>query len=197
MSCIGDWTKRLLSPFFLEANSKKMVELYILLVRMSDFEDIILAVKSVRKWRDMEIKLLIEAGCDLSYRPRNGMSSFGWVLAHQAAIYDFSVNMLIEQGPPMNPELFKLYQPGTTGDYLGTALSEIQKYYDASEANLLEWVKNAKPADFERVIEKGKAPSFFVGMSCREVLANAFTHLNYHTGHLTAIRKDYEKTRAG
>ena len=75
------------------------------MVRMSDIEDIRLAIKSVRKWRDMEIKLLSDAGCDLSYRPQNGMSSFGWVLAHQAAIYDFSVNMLIEQGPPMNPEM--------------------------------------------------------------------------------------------
>ena len=173
-----------------------MEELYILSVRMNDFEDILLAVKSVRKWRDMEIQLLSKAGCELSYRPRNGMSSFGWVLAHQAAVYDFSVNMLIEQSSPMNPELFKLYQPGTTGDYSGTPLSEIQEYYDASEADLLEWVRTAKPADFERVIEEGKAPSFFVGMSCREVLANAFTHINYHTGHLAAIRKDWEKTKS-
>ena len=165
---------------------------------MSDIQDIQLATKSVRVWRDTEIKLLSEAGCDdLSYRPKCGMSAFGWVLAHQAAIYDFSVNMLIEQRPPMNPELFKLYQPGTTGEWAGTPLSEIHEYYDTSEANLLYWVRNAEPADFERVIEKGTAPSFFVGMSCREVLTNAFTHLNYHTGHLTALRKDWEKTKSG
>ncbi|MFW9810551.1 MAG: DinB family protein [Candidatus Thorarchaeota archaeon] len=163
---------------------------------MSDIQDIQLAAKSVRKWRDMEIQLLSKAGCDdLSYRPRNGMSAFGWILAHQAAIYDFSVNMLIEQGPPMNPKMFKLYQPGTTGDWMGTPLSEIQEYYDATEANMLEWAKKATPSDFDRVIEQGTAPSFFVGMSCREVLANGFTHLNYHTGHLTAIRRDWEKQK--
>ena len=117
---------------------------------MSDNQDIELAAKSVRVWRDMEIKLLSKAGCeDLSYRPQTGMSSYGWVLAHQAAIYDFSVNMLIEQEPPMNPDLFKLYQPGTAGEWVETPLSEIQEYFDASEANLLEWVKKAKPADFE------------------------------------------------
>jgi len=164
---------------------------------MSDIRDISLAAKSVRAWRDMEIKLLTEAGCnDLSYRPQNGMSAYGWVLAHQAAIYDFSVNMLIEQGPPMNQELFKLYQPGTSGDWMGTPLSEIQEYFDASEANLLEWAKRAKSADFDRVIEEGTAPSFFVGMSCREVLANGFTHLNYHTGHLAALRRDWENRKS-
>ncbi|MHA2149757.1 MAG: DinB family protein [Candidatus Thorarchaeota archaeon] len=164
---------------------------------MSDIHNVQLAAKSVRKWRDMEIKLLSEAGCDdLSFRPQTGMSSFGWVLAHQAAIYDFSVNMLIEQEPPMDPELFKLYQPGTTGEWMGTPLSEIQKYYDTTEENLVDWVKKAKPADFDRVIEEGNAPSFFVGMTCRE-LTSAFTHLNYHTGHLTAIRKDWEKAKSG
>ena len=165
---------------------------------MSENQDILLAAKSVRTWRNMEIKLLSKAGCDdLSYRPQNGMSSFGWVLAHQAAIYDFSVNLLIEQGPPMNPEFFKLYQPGTDGEWAGTPLSEIQAYYDATEANLLDWAKKAEPADFEKVIEEGTAPSFFVGQSCREVLTNAFTHLNYHTGHLTALRKDWEKIKSG
>ena len=68
---------------------------------MSDNQDIQLAAKSVRVWRDMEIKLLSEAGCDdLSFRPQTGMSSYGWVLAHQAAIYDFSVNMLNELRTP-------------------------------------------------------------------------------------------------
>jgi len=162
---------------------------------MNDIENTRISANSVRKWRDMEIRLLTEAGCNLSYKPKNGMSAFGWVLAHQAAIYDFSINMLIEQGPPMNPELFELYQPGTTGDWEGTSLADIQEYYNTTETNLLDWVKNAKPADFDRKIEKGTAPSFFVGMTCREVLTSAFTHLNYHTGHLTAIRKEWEKTR--
>ena len=164
------------------------------LVRMSDLENCQLAAKQVRKWRDMEMMLLSKAGCeDLSFRPQTGMSSYGWVLAHQAAIYDFSVNMLIKQGSPMNPEMFRLYQPGTSGDWMGTPLSEIQEYYDSTEENLLNWVKEAKPADFERTIEEGTAPSFFVGMTYREVLTSAFTHLNYHTGHLAAIRRDWMK----
>lgn len=162
---------------------------------MSDLLNFELAAKSVRKWREMEIKLLTEAGCDdFCFRPSSGMSSFGWLLAHQAAIYDFSVNMLIEQGPPMNPEMFELYRPGTAGDWADTPVSEIQEYFDATEANLLDWVKKAKPADFERVIEKG--PSFFVGMTNREALTNAFTHLNYHTGHLAALRRDWMKTKS-
>lgn len=47
----------------------------------------------------------------------------------------------------------------------------------------------------ERKIQEGKAPSFFVGMTIREVITSAFTHIDYHTGHLTAIRKDWEKSR--
>lgn len=167
------------------------------MIIMSNIEDILLAVKSVRKWREMEIDLLSKAGCDdFSYRPRSGMSALGWVLAHQAAIYDFSINMLIEQGPPMNPQLFERYRPGTAGDWMGTPLSDIQEYFDTSEANLIRWVKNAGEADFKKVIKEGNAPAFFVGMTYREVIANAFTHLNYHTGHLAALRRDWESMKS-
>ncbi len=165
---------------------------------MGCIQNIFLTAKSVRTWRDMEIKLLSDAGCnDLSFRPRTGMSSFGWVLAHQAAVYDFSLNMLIKQGSPMNPEFFKLYSRGTAGEWMETPLTEIQEYFDAGEKHLLDWVEKAEPADFEKVIEEGTAPSFFIGMSHREVIANAFTHLNYHTGHLTPIRKDWENKESG
>jgi hypothetical protein len=157
---------------------------------MNDLLYVQLASKSVRKWRDMEIRLLSEAGCDdLSFRPKYGMSAYGWVLAHQAAIYDFSVNMLIGQGPPMNQEMFDLYRPGTAGEWMETPLSEIQEYFDATEANLLDWVKKIKPDDFDKKIENG--PSFFIGMTYREALISAFTHLNYHTGHLAALRRDW------
>jgi uncharacterized damage-inducible protein DinB len=159
-----------------------------------DTEIFQLLAKATRKWREMELRLLTEAGCiDLSYRPTTGMSSLGWVLAHQAAIYDFSLNMLIKQGPPKNQELFKLYTPGTSGDWEGTPLKQIEDYYDSSERDLLEWIEVASEEELERRIEKGKAPSFFVGQTVREVLTNAFTHLDYHTGHLTAIRRDWEK----
>jgi hypothetical protein len=163
---------------------------------MKDVEIFKLAAQSTRKWRDMEIQLLKKAGCDdLSYRPRTGMSSLGWVIAHQAAVFDFSLNMLIKAGPPMNPKLFKLYTPGTSGDWEGTSREEIEQYYDSSESDFLKWIKGASESELENKIEKGKAPSFFVGMTVREVIASAFTHLDYHTGHLTAIRKDWEKSR--
>lgn len=163
---------------------------------MKDVELFRLAAQSTRKWRGMEIRLLEETECnDLSYRPQTGMSSLGWVLAHQAAVYDFSLNMLIKAGPPKNPELFKLYTPGTSGDWAGTTREEIEQYYDSSESDFLNWIEGASESDLERKIEKGKAPSFFVGMTVREVITSAFTHLDYHTGHLTAIRKDWSKSR--
>ncbi|MHA1864063.1 MAG: DinB family protein [Candidatus Thorarchaeota archaeon] len=164
---------------------------------MNDGELFRLAANSTRKWRDMEIRLLDKAGCtDFAYRPRTGMSSLGWVLAHQAAVYDFSLNMLIKQGPPKNEKLFKLYTPGTSGDWADTSRDEIQNYYDSSEEDLLTWIESASEQDLERTIEEGKAPSFFVGMTVRQVITSAFTHLDYHTGHLTAIRREWETTRS-
>lgn len=163
---------------------------------MKDVDLFRLAAQSTRKWRDMEIRLLDELECnDLSYRPQTGMSSLGWVLAHQASVYDFSLNMLIKAGPPKNPELFKLYTPGTSGDWAGTTREEIKEYYNSGESDLLNWIEGASELDLERTVEKGKAPSFFVGMTMREVITSAFTHLDYHTGHLTAIRRDWEKSR--
>jgi hypothetical protein len=163
---------------------------------LNDVDLFRIAAQSTRKWREMEIHLLEEAGCnDYSYRPKTGMSSLGWVLAHQASVYDFSLNMLIKAGPPKNSELFKLYTPGTAGDWAGTTREIIEEYYDSGESDLLKWIEDASESDLERTIEEGKAPSFFVGMTVREVITSAFTHLNYHTGHLTAIRKDWENTR--
>jgi hypothetical protein len=124
------------------------------------------------------------------------MSSLGWVLAHQAAVYDFSLNMLIKNGPPKNPVLFGLYTPGTSGEWKGTSREEIDEYYDSCERDFLDYINAASEEDLERKIPEGNAPSFFVGMTVREVITNAFTHLNYHTGHLTAIRKDWKKSRA-
>ncbi|MDH4214006.1 MAG: DinB family protein [Candidatus Thorarchaeota archaeon] len=161
-----------------------------------DVEFFRLSARATRQWRDMELRLITEAECtDLAYRPRSGMSSLGWVLAHQAAVYDFSLNMLIKQGPPKNKKLFSLYTPGTSGDWVGTPLAQIQEYYDSSERDLLSWIETATEEELERRIEGGKVPSFFVGKTVREVLADTFTHLDYHTGHLTAIRKDWEKSR--
>lgn len=163
---------------------------------MNDAKLFRLAANSTRKWRDMEIRLLDEAGCDdFSYRPTTGMSSLGWVLAHQAAVYDFSLNLLIKGGPSKDPKLFGLYTPGTSGEWEGTTRAEIKEYYDSCENDFLDYIDNASEENLERIIQEGKAPSFFVGMTVREVITSAFTHLNYHTGHLTAIRKDWIKLR--
>ena len=166
------------------------------LAKLNDRDLFRLSAKVTRRWRAMEMKLLSEMGCaDLSFRPCTGMSSLGWVLAHQAAVYDFSLNMLIRQSKPKNPKLFALYAPGTSGDWAGTSAQEIQDYYDDAEEDFLHWIDSTTEEDLERKIEEGTAPSFFVGMTVREVVANAFAHLNYHTGHLAPIRKDWQKTR--
>jgi uncharacterized damage-inducible protein DinB len=160
---------------------------------MSNIQDLVLAAEAVRKWRGTEIQRLQKVGCtDLAYRPKTGMSSLGWVLAHQAAVYDYSLNMLIKQGVSKRPDLFKIYTPGTSGSWAGTPLEEIQEYFDECERDLLDWVKSATEKDFERIITDKSAPAFFQGMTVREVLASTFAHLNYHTGHLTALRRDFE-----
>jgi uncharacterized damage-inducible protein DinB len=162
---------------------------------LKDYDLFKLSANSTRKWRDMEIRLIDETGHDdLSYRPKTGMASLGWVLTHQASVYDFSLNMLIKAGPPKNQELFKLYTPGTAGDWAGTSRDEIKEYYDSGERELLEYIQTANEDELERKIEEGKAPSFFVGMTVREVVTSIFTHINYHTGHLTSIRKELRKS---
>lgn len=165
---------------------------------MTDTGTIKIAFEATRKWREMEKRLLDEAGCiDFSYRPRSGMSALGWVLAHQAAVYDYSLNILIKQGSPKNLDLFKIYTPGTSGDWLGTPRDEIQTYYQEVENDLLEWLKSATESELDRVITNKSTPSFFQGMTVREVLMNTVAHLNYHTGHLTAIRRDWLRVKKG
>ena len=160
---------------------------------VNDYNLFKLAAASTRKWREMEIRLIDETGnTDLSYHPKTGMSSLGWVLAHQASVFDFSLNMLIKASSPKRPDLFKLYTPGTAGDWGGTSLEEIMEYYDSGERDLLEFTRTASEDDLEKRIPEGKAPSFFVGMTVREVITNIFTHINYHTGHLASIRKELQ-----
>ena len=162
---------------------------------MKDYDMFKLAADSTRKWRDMEIRLIDETGSDdLSYRPQTGMASLGWVLAHQASVFDFSLNMLINAGSPKNQQLFKLYIPGTSGDWAGTSREVIKEYYDSGERDLLEYIRNASEDDLENRIQEGNAPSFFVGMTVREVITSTFTHIDYHTGHLTSIRKELQKS---
>ena len=147
--------------------------------------------KTTRQWRERALKGIFEIGqTDLSYRPSTGMSSLGWLIAHQAAVYDFSLNHLLLSQPPIKPELFKAHLPGTTGDWSGTTLEEMNQYYDECEAAFLSWVDKSKPADFERIIDGDKIPQFFQGMTVLEVISNLFIHLNHHNGHLSAIKGD-------
>lgn len=161
---------------------------------MGAFEFIRDSVNTTRKWRDMTLKKMKKEGlADLSYRPRTGMSSLGWLLAHQAAVYDFTLNVLIRQGMASNPELFEKYIPGTSGDWNGIPLTKIHEYYDDSEKQFLNWAEQASPEEMTRLIKEGEAPDFFVGMTIREVITYMFAHLNHHNGHLSALVRDWLK----
>lgn len=159
---------------------------------LTDLDSIRAGVKAARTWRETELERCNEVGLtDLTFRPRTGMSALGWVLAHQAAVFDFSLNMLINRGPPVNPVMFEKFRPGTSGDWDGTPLVTIHEYYDSGERELLEWAESVSQEELDRVIEEGTAPKFFVGMTIREVIANLFSHLCYHSGQLEAIRRDW------
>lgn len=148
--------------------------------------------RHTRSWRDSAVESLRKAGCtDLSYRPSSGMSAFGWLLAHQAAVFDYTLNMLIKKESPKKPDLFALYTPGTEGEWAGTPLKEIEQYYDSCEQDLIDWTEQADDAELERVLQGEDIPTFFQGMRVIDVIANAFVHLNHHNGHLSAIKGDW------
>jgi len=158
---------------------------------MSEKEMIRQLAKTTRQWRERALRDIFEVGTvDLSYRPTTGMSSLGWLIAHQAAVFDFSLNHLLQKKSPINPELFKAHLPGTTGDWSGASLDEMNRYYDECESALLDWVDKCEPADFERVIDDEDIPKFFRGMTVLEIFSNMFIHLNHHNGHLSAIKGD-------
>lgn len=146
---------------------------------------------TTRKWRDRILQEIEDTGrMDLAYRPSTGMSSLGWLIAHQAAVYDFSLNRLIQSASPLNPKLFKDHLPGTSGEWLGTPLEEMYQYYDLCEGAFITWIENVAPSEFDRVIDSDDIPKFFRGMTVREVISYMFAHLNHHNGHLSAIKGD-------
>ena len=150
--------------------------------------------KRTRVWRENAVKALNEAGCnDLHYRPDSGMSSLGWILAHQAAVYDYTLNVLIRSQSAKKPDLLDLYAPGTDGAWEGTSRQEIEDYYDSGERDFLAWVENAKVSDFARVLKGDCIPKLFRRMRVVDVIANAFVHLNHHNGHLSAINGDWRR----
>jgi hypothetical protein len=119
----------------------------------------------------------------------------GWLIAHQAAVYDFSLNHLLKLGSPIRPELFKAHLPGTSGDYSGTSIEEMYQYYDECEQAFMEWLDSTNPEDFERIVDEDRIPEFFRGMSVREIVSNLFIHLNHHNGHLSSIKDDLRVRR--
>lgn len=152
-------------------------------------------IKSIRVWREQEVAKMTTSGLtDLSFRPRSKMSSLGWILAHQAAIYDFTLNFIIKglrNSHSNYVEVYEQHLPGTSGDWNGTDILKIQEYYDFCEGAFLDWAKNADQDDFARVIDDNSMPKFFVGKTVQQVITDMFSHLSYHSGHLTAIRRDW------
>lgn len=160
---------------------------------MVDIGMFISFAKSTRIWRDQVLKKLDEVGCaDLSFRPSSGMSSFGWLIAHQAAVFGYTLTVLIKGESPSNPGLFNSYVPGTSGDWDGAmSLEEMHTHYNNSERDFFEWLSNASPDELDRIVEGEGVPKFFAGLTVMEVIGHMFAHLNYHTGHLESLRRDW------
>ncbi|MHA2356048.1 MAG: DinB family protein [Candidatus Thorarchaeota archaeon] len=150
-------------------------------------------VKRTRIWRDRAVKSLQKLGCDdFGYRPESGMSSIGWLLAHQAAVYDYSLNTLILGGPPKRPELFRKHVPGTDGEWTGISEDEIDDYYTSGEEDILEYVKDASDEQLLSVPEHDM-PATFKGMRVVDLITNTFAHLGHHNGHLNVIVNELKK----
>ncbi|MFW9851066.1 MAG: DinB family protein, partial [Candidatus Thorarchaeota archaeon] len=148
---------------------------------------------ATRAWRENTLQELQAEGCDLSYRPGTGMSAFGWILAHQAAAYDYILNMLIKGNEPKNPDLFYQYRGDSTdpGDWTGTSLEEIEDYYDSVEQDFLTYFGKASKEELSRTLDGNDIPQYFLGMSVIDAIADMFAHMNHHNGHLSAIRRDW------
>ncbi len=162
-----------------------------------DVADFVLSMaKHTRTWRQSALQGLQENGCsDLSFRPSSGMSAVGWLLAHQAAVYDFVLNMLIRDNPPKNPCLFYSYRGDSSdnGDWKGTLLQEIEAYYDSSENDFLLWIVNASDEELNRRLDESCISEYHQGMRIIDAISDMFAHLNHHNGHLSAIKGDWHK----
>lgn len=147
-----------------------------------------------RTFRERAFRNLQKNGCnDLSYRPSSGMSAIGWLLAHQAAVYDFVLNMLIRGNPPKYPDFFDSYSGGYSeqGDWIGTPLQEIEAYYDSTESDFLIWIENASAKELNRKLDDSCISQYHQGMRIIDVISDMFAHLNHHNGHLNAIKVDW------
>lgn len=153
-------------------------------------------VESTRTLRERAFRSLQDDGCnDLSYRPSTGMSAMGWLLAHQAAVYDFVLNMLIRGDSPKNPDFFYSYRGNSsdTGDWKGTPLQEIEAYFDSSEGDFIFWIENASAEELSRRLDETCMSQYHQGMRIIDVVSDMFAHLNHHNGHLSAINGDWRR----
>ena len=151
-------------------------------------------VSSTRAWRESALLNLQEEGCtDLAHRPRSGMSAFGWLLAHQAAAYDYTLNMLIKEGEPRDSNLFYSYRGDSNddGNWKGTSLAEINDYYDLVESEFLRYFEQASDEELSRILEGANTPDYYQGKRVIDAIADMFAHLNHHNGHLSAIKADW------
>ncbi|MHA2207520.1 MAG: DinB family protein [Candidatus Thorarchaeota archaeon] len=150
--------------------------------------------KFTRTLRERAFRSLQKDGCnDLSFRPSTGMSSIGWLLAHQAAIYDFVLNLLIRGKPLKYPDFFDSYSGGypEQGDWMGTPLQEIEDYYDSTESDFLFWIENTPVSELNRRMEESCISQYHRGMRIIDVISDMFAHLNHHNGHLNAIKVEW------
>jgi hypothetical protein len=167
-----------------------------LLIEMDATDLIKSLAAATRAWRERAFRNLQDEGCnDLSYRPRSGMSSVGWILAHQAAAYDYTLNMLIKDNPPKNPDLFFAYRGDSSdkGDWKGTSIQEINDYFDLTEKDLLAWSEQATDEELNRILEGPGTPQYYQGKRVIDALGDTFAHLNHHNGHLSSIKGDWSQ----
>ncbi len=164
------------------------------MIEMSAIEFVKRMVKFTRIFRERAFQSLKVNGCnDLSFRPSTGMSSIGWILAHQAAVYDFVLNTLILEKPLKYPDFFESYSGGDSeqGDWIETPLEEIEGYFDSTEEDFLEWVENIPHEEMYRTLDDSCVSQYHQGMPIIDVIADMFAHLNHHNGHLSAINGDW------
>jgi hypothetical protein len=167
-------------------------------MKMDAIELIRSLAAATREWREDALQELQNEGCgDLSHRPRSGMSAVGWLLAHQAAAYDYTLNMLILGNPPKYPDLFYLYRGDRAdkGEWAGTPLQEINDYFNSAESDFLKWSEQASDKELNRILEGSNIPQYYAGRRVIEAIADTFAHLNHHNGHLNAIKGDWQRQK--
>ncbi|UCE09676.1 MAG: DinB family protein [Candidatus Thorarchaeota archaeon] len=168
------------------------------MIEMSVVDFVKSMVESTRVLRERAFQGLQENGCnDLAYRPSTGMSAVGWLLAHQAAVYDFVLNMLIRGGPPKSPDFFYSYRgdPSDTGDWIGTPLPEIEAHYGSAENDFLFWIENTSVEELNRELDESCISQYHQGMRIVDVISDMLAHLNHHNGHLNVIKNDWCRLR--